>query len=200
MSPWTVSAWSAFLMAFLPLFMGIRHLAHVLTVPPIKVRLLCVTPAGMDLYIQAMPVGTYRVQSPGFPKIVYSPPVFYTSFVDPNHYARQQQCLVTKVLGVHDIHWKFYFLHFSFACSSSCHNSLISLCLMEIKDLCWSENKLLKHVAILWQCVALFISHMVRTVYSIHLYRYGKNRESRNKYCMISWTPISMATVPEMAT
>ena len=28
--------------------------------------------AGLDLYIQAMPVGTYRVQSPGFPKIVYS--------------------------------------------------------------------------------------------------------------------------------
>ena len=27
--------------------------------------------AGMDLDIQAMPVGTYRVQSPGFPKIVY---------------------------------------------------------------------------------------------------------------------------------
>ena len=26
----------------------------------------------MDLYIQAMPVDTYRVQSPGFPKIVYS--------------------------------------------------------------------------------------------------------------------------------
>ena len=25
----------------------------------------------MDLYIEAMPVGTYRVQSPGFPKIVY---------------------------------------------------------------------------------------------------------------------------------
>ena len=25
----------------------------------------------MDRYIQAMPVGTYRVQSPGFPKIVY---------------------------------------------------------------------------------------------------------------------------------
>ena len=25
----------------------------------------------MDLYIQAIPVGTYRVQSPGFPKIVY---------------------------------------------------------------------------------------------------------------------------------
>ena len=24
------------------------------------------------VYIQAMPVGTYRVQSPGFPKIVYS--------------------------------------------------------------------------------------------------------------------------------
>ena len=27
--------------------------------------------AGMDLDIQAVPVGTYRVQSPGFPKIVY---------------------------------------------------------------------------------------------------------------------------------
>ena len=25
------------------------------------------------VYIQAMPVGTYRVQSPGFPKIVYCP-------------------------------------------------------------------------------------------------------------------------------
>ena len=24
----------------------------------------------MDLYVQAIPVGTYRVQSPGFPKIV----------------------------------------------------------------------------------------------------------------------------------
>ena len=56
---------------FLPLFMGIRHLAHVLTVPPTKVWLLCATPAGMDLYIQPMPVGTYWVQSPGFPKIVY---------------------------------------------------------------------------------------------------------------------------------
>ena len=125
---------------------------------------------------------------------------FNTSFVDSNHYARQQQCLATKVLGVHDINWKFYFLHFSFACSSSCHNSLIILCLMEIKDLCWPENKLMKHVAILWLCVALFISHMVRTVYSIYLYRYGKNRESRNKYCMVSWTPIIMATVPDMAT
>ena len=31
---------------------------------------LLATPAGMDLYIQAMLVGTYRVQSPGFPKIV----------------------------------------------------------------------------------------------------------------------------------
>ena len=26
-----------------------------------------------NLYIQAMPVGTYRVLSPGFPKIVYCP-------------------------------------------------------------------------------------------------------------------------------
>ena len=58
-------------MPFLPLFTGIRHLAHVLTVPPTKARLLCTTPTGMDLDIQAMPVGTYRVQSPGFPKIVY---------------------------------------------------------------------------------------------------------------------------------
>ena len=31
--------------------MGIRHLAHVLTVPPTKACLLCATPAGMDLYI-----------------------------------------------------------------------------------------------------------------------------------------------------
>ena len=58
-------------MPFLPLFTGIRHLAHVLTVPLTKACLLCATPAGLDLYIQAMSVGTYRVQSPGFPKIVY---------------------------------------------------------------------------------------------------------------------------------
>ena len=50
-------------MPFLPLFTGIRHLAHVLTVPPTKVCLLCATPAGLDLYIQTMPVDTYRVQS-----------------------------------------------------------------------------------------------------------------------------------------
>ena len=59
-------------MPFLPLFTGIRHLAHVLSVPPTKAWLLCATPTGIDLYIQAMPVCTYRVQSPGFPKIVYS--------------------------------------------------------------------------------------------------------------------------------
>ena len=58
-------------MPFLPLFTGVRHLAHVLTVPPTKAWLLCATPAGMDLYYTGMPVGTYRVQSPGFPKIVY---------------------------------------------------------------------------------------------------------------------------------
>ena len=58
-------------MPFLPLFTGIRHLAHVLSVPPTKSGLLCATPIGVDLYIQAMPVGTYRVQSPGFLKIVY---------------------------------------------------------------------------------------------------------------------------------
>ena len=53
---------------FFPLlFTGVRHLAHVLTVPPAKACLLCATPAGMDLYRQAMPVGTYRVQSLGFP-------------------------------------------------------------------------------------------------------------------------------------
>ena len=45
--------------AILPLFTGIRHLAHVLTVPPTKARLFCATPAGLDLYIQAIPVGTY---------------------------------------------------------------------------------------------------------------------------------------------
>ena len=65
-------------MPFLPLFTGIRHLAHVLTVSPTKACLLCATPSGLDLYIyvyiyiQVMRVGTYRVQSPGFPKIVYS--------------------------------------------------------------------------------------------------------------------------------
>ena len=34
-------------MPFLPFFTGIRHLAHVLTVPPTKARLLCATPAGL---------------------------------------------------------------------------------------------------------------------------------------------------------
>ena len=38
-------------MPFLPLFTGIRHLAHVLTVTRTKACLLCATPAGMDLYI-----------------------------------------------------------------------------------------------------------------------------------------------------
>ena len=33
------------------LITGIRHLPHVLTVPPKKACLLCATPAGMDLYI-----------------------------------------------------------------------------------------------------------------------------------------------------
>ena len=42
----------AFLMPFLPLFTGIRHLPHALTVPPTKACLLCATPVGMDLYIQ----------------------------------------------------------------------------------------------------------------------------------------------------
>ena len=51
------------------LFTGIRHLAHVLTEPPTKARLLCATPSGLATL--AMPVGTYRMQSPGFPKIVY---------------------------------------------------------------------------------------------------------------------------------
>ena len=35
-----------------PLFTGICHLAHVLTVSPTKAGLLCATPAGMDLCIQ----------------------------------------------------------------------------------------------------------------------------------------------------
>ena len=39
-----------FLCLFFPLFTGIRHLAHVLTVPPPKKAcLLCATPAGLDL-------------------------------------------------------------------------------------------------------------------------------------------------------
>ena len=57
--------------AFSAFVYGVRHLAHMLTVPPTKAWLLCATPAGMDLYIQAMPVGAYWVQSPGFPKIVW---------------------------------------------------------------------------------------------------------------------------------
>ena len=75
-----MSAWSAFLMPFLSLFTGIRHLALMLTVPPTKALRLCATPAGLDLYIQAMPVGTYQVQSPGFPKIVYSKASFSNYF------------------------------------------------------------------------------------------------------------------------
>ena len=50
-------------MPFLPLFTGIRHLAHVLTVPPNK--------SAPTLRYTRRPVSTYRVQSPGFPKIVY---------------------------------------------------------------------------------------------------------------------------------
>ena len=46
-----MSTWSAFLMPVLPLFTGIRHFPHVLTVLPTKACLLCATPAGMDLYI-----------------------------------------------------------------------------------------------------------------------------------------------------
>ena len=38
-----------------PLFAGIRHLAHVLIVPPTKACLLCATPAGMDIYIYTAP-------------------------------------------------------------------------------------------------------------------------------------------------
>ena len=39
--------------AFSPLLLtGIRHLSHVLTVPPTKACLLYATPAGLDLYIQ----------------------------------------------------------------------------------------------------------------------------------------------------
>ena len=42
---------------------SVTDLAHVFSVPPTKACLLCATPA--------MPVDTYRVQSPGLPKIVY---------------------------------------------------------------------------------------------------------------------------------
>ena len=44
-----------FLCLFCLLFTGIRHLPHVLTVPPTKACLLCATPAGMDLYIYTAP-------------------------------------------------------------------------------------------------------------------------------------------------
>ena len=37
---------------FCLLFMGIRHLPHMLPVPPTKACLLCITPTGMDLYTQ----------------------------------------------------------------------------------------------------------------------------------------------------
>ena len=40
---------------FCLLFTGIRHLPHVLTVPPTKACLLCATPASMDLYIYTGP-------------------------------------------------------------------------------------------------------------------------------------------------
>ena len=50
---------------------SVNDLPHVLTVPPTKACLLCATPAGMDLIYRSMPEGSYRVQSPGFPKIVY---------------------------------------------------------------------------------------------------------------------------------
>ena len=40
-------------------------------------------PVYIYIYIQAMPVGTYRVQSPGFPKIVYYDEV--TSQQSPLH-------------------------------------------------------------------------------------------------------------------
>ena len=73
--------------------MGIRHLPHVLSVPPTKACLLCATPAGMDLYRQAMPVGTYRVQSPGFPKIVY----FSTDFQGLVHSAENGRSFSTNM-------------------------------------------------------------------------------------------------------
>ena len=48
---------------FCLLFTGIRHLAHVLTVPPTKACLLCATPAGMDVYIQLHARGRRRLPS-----------------------------------------------------------------------------------------------------------------------------------------
>ena len=45
---------------FCLLFTGIRHLPHVLTVPPTKACLLCATPASMDLYIYIL-VHTQRL-------------------------------------------------------------------------------------------------------------------------------------------
>ena len=58
-----------FLLLFFRLFTGIRHLAHVLTCPRAankSVPTLRYTRRHGPVY-----TGTYRVQSPGFPKIVY---------------------------------------------------------------------------------------------------------------------------------
>ena len=42
----------------------------MLTVPPTKACLLCAIPAGWTYIYRSMPEGSYRVHSPGFPKIV----------------------------------------------------------------------------------------------------------------------------------
>ena len=56
---------------FCLLFTGIRHLPHVLTVPEQKRAYSALHPQARTCIYWSMPEGSYRVQSPGFPKIVY---------------------------------------------------------------------------------------------------------------------------------
>ena len=56
---------------FCLLFTGIRHLPHVLTVPEQKRAYSALHPQARTCIYSSMPVVTSRVQSLGFPKIVY---------------------------------------------------------------------------------------------------------------------------------
>ena len=78
------SAWPAFLMPFLLFSLVSIHLLHGLTVPPTKVCLLC-----------ASPTGTYWVQSPGFPKIIYS------QLKDCQYHASPHQALAINLSSKH---------------------------------------------------------------------------------------------------
>ena len=53
------------------------------------------------IYIQAMPVGTYRVQSPGFPKIVYC---CFNSCAEQSHKDSVRKATVEEQLSSKSIH------------------------------------------------------------------------------------------------